>query len=76
MRDSITHEVHGLEAVIGSTDPKMVYHEFGTAKMPPRPVMGPAAFRNKDFILKVIGKAAMSGLVGGERIHPSLGYEE
>ena len=76
MRDTITHEVHGLEAVIGSTDPKMVYHEFGTSKMPPRPVMGPAAFRNKDFVLKVIGKAVMSGLVGGERIHPSLGYED
>lgn len=79
MRDAITHEVDGLEAVIGAKDTDagrlLVFHEFGTSKMPPRPVMGPAAFRNKDFILKVIGRAAVSGLVGGERIHPSLGYD-
>lgn len=79
MRDAITHEVNGLEAVIGAKDTDagkiLVYHEFGTAKMPPRPVMGPAAFRNKDFILKVIGRATVAGLVGGERIHPSLGYD-
>ncbi|QBJ80512.1 hypothetical protein [Aquitalea sp. USM4] len=76
MRDSIGHEVHGLEAIIGAKDPKMVYHEFGTSKIPPRPVMGPALFRNKDFILRTIGKAAVTGLVGGQRIHPGLGYED
>ena len=75
MRDSIKHEVDGLEAVIGSTDEKMAYHEFGTNRIPPRPVMGPAVFRNKEFIQKTIGQAAISGLFGGDRIHPSLGYD-
>lgn len=79
MRDSITHEVDGLEAVIGAKDTDagrlLVYHEFGTNKMPPRPVLGPAAFRNKDFVLKVIGQAAVSGLLGGSRIHQVLGYD-
>jgi HK97 gp10 family phage protein len=75
MRDSITHESHGLEAIIGSTDEKMAYHEFGTPKMPARPVMGPAVFRNKEYIRRLIGEAAISGLVGGSRIHASLGYD-
>lgn len=74
MRDSISHKTHGLEAVIGSTDPKMVYHEFGTAKMPARPVMGPAVFRNKEFIRRTIGTAAVEGIVGGRLIHAALGY--
>lgn len=76
MRDSFTHEVSGMEAIIGSTDPKMVFHEFGTAKMPPRPVLGPAVVHNGDFIKKIIGKAVVNGLVGGARIHPSLGYDD
>ncbi|MGE4824348.1 hypothetical protein [Yersinia enterocolitica] len=76
MRDSITHEVSGMEAVIGSTDQKMVFHEFGTAKMPPRPVLGTAVVHNGEFIKKIIGKAVVNGLVGGARIHPSLGYDD
>lgn len=79
MRDAITHEVDGLEAVIGARDTDagklLVYHEFGTDRMPPRPVLGPAAFNSREFILKVIGRAAVMGLVGGTRIHPSLGYD-
>ncbi|MDY7559965.1 hypothetical protein QN366_04815 [Pseudomonas sp. CCC3.2] len=75
MRDSITRKTHALEAVVGSTDPKMVYHEFGTPKIPPRPVLGPALLRNKEFIKKTIGHAAVSGLIGGKSIHSSLGYD-
>jgi HK97 gp10 family phage protein len=74
MRESISHQVSGLEAALGSTDPKMVYHEFGTSKMPPRPVFGPAAFRNKEKIKTIIGEAVVTGLIGGSPIHPSLGY--
>lgn len=74
MRDSFEHEVDGLEAVAGSKDPKIVYHEFGTPKMPPRPVFGPAWYRNKDYVLKLLGKHAVSGLIGGDSVHPSLGY--
>jgi HK97 gp10 family phage protein len=75
MRDSISHEMRGLEAIIGSKDPKMVYHEFGTPKMPARPVVGPALYANKEFIKKTIGHAAVSGLIGGQPIHASLGYD-
>lgn len=75
MRDSIEHQTHGLEAEIGSNNDKMVYHEFGTTKMPPRPVLGPAAFRNKEKIERLIGHAAVTGLIGDSVIHPSLRYD-
>ncbi len=76
MRASIKSEVKGLEAVIGSTDPKSVYHEFGTSKMPMRPFIGPAAFKNKKFIMETIGTAVVAGFYGkGQQIHESLGYD-
>lgn len=75
LRDSISHETHGLEAVIGSTDERMVFHEFGTSKMPARPVLGPAGFRNKRAIERIIGTALLTGFIGADQIHPSLGYD-
>lgn len=79
-RDSISHEAHGLEGAVGSTDDKMVFSEFGTVHEPARPVLGPAAFMNKDAIQRLIGAAAVTGLIGGkaggavEDIHKALGY--
>ena len=75
LRDSITHETEGFEAIIGSTSKIMEYQEFGTKNIPPRPVIGPAAFRNQKQIQGIIGVAAVSGLTGVDAIHPSLGYE-
>ncbi|WP_028534221.1 hypothetical protein [Paludibacterium yongneupense] len=79
MREAITHEVSGFEAAIGVKDDdagkKLIYHELGTSKMPAQPVLGPAAFRGKEFIIRTIGHAAVSGMIGGEQIHSSPGYE-
>ncbi|MBI1214127.1 MAG: hypothetical protein GC190_21910 [Alphaproteobacteria bacterium] len=75
MRASIEREVHGTEAIVGTKDPTLVFHEFGTAKMPARPVLGPAAVRSKDDVQKIIGAAMLSGLIGGAPVHPSLGYD-
>lgn len=75
LRDSLGHEVKGLEAVIGSTDERMVFHEFGTSRIPARPVLGPAAFHSKDIVQKLVGAAAMSGLIGRDQIHSALGYD-
>lgn len=75
LQDSISHEVQGLEAAIGSTDERMPYHEFGTSRIPARPVLGPAAFLNKDAIRKLVGAAAMAGLIGGDQVHAALGYD-
>lgn len=75
-RDSIEHAWVGpLEGVVGSTDPKMVFSEFGTPTEPARPVLGPAAYLNRDALRLLVGAAAMSGLVGTEQIHKALGYE-
>lgn len=75
LRDSITHETNGFEAIIGSTNPVMAYMEFGTPTVPARPVIGPAAYRNKERIRAIIGAAAISGYFAGASIHPDLGYD-
>lgn len=75
LRDSISHEATYNEAVIGSISPVMVYQEFGTTTIPPRPVLGPAVFRNKAKIQKIIGAAAVSGMFNGKPIHSLLGYD-
>lgn len=75
LRDSIERQVEGLEAVIGSKDDRMAFHEFGTSRMPARPVLGPAAFHNKDVLQKLVGAAVVSGLVGQDKIHEALGYD-
>jgi phage gpG-like protein len=65
MRNSIKSNVVDLDIYFGCTDPKSVYHEFGTSKMPMRPFIGPAAFTNIEFIRKTIGKASAAGLKSG-----------
>jgi HK97 gp10 family phage protein len=75
LRDSITSQVKGFEAVVGSKSQIAAWQEFGTSKMPMRPFIGPAAFTNKDNIRKMIGAAAISGFYSGKKIHESLGYD-
>ncbi len=75
LRDSITHEVRGLEAVIGSESDIAEYQECGTATIPPRPFIGPAAINSEQVILDVIGSATVVGLTSGRKVHSALGYE-
>jgi|GEM_PF-1039401 len=65
LRKSINHEVWGLEAAIGSEDPVMAYQELGTrdGHIPPRPVLGPAAFESRDAVQRILGNVAMSGVL-------------
>jgi phage gpG-like protein len=65
LRDSISHEIDGLEAVIGSDSDIMVYQELGTSRIPPRAVLGPAAIRNEKLILHTLGHAAVQGMLYG-----------
>lgn len=82
LANSLEHAVDfsRLEGGVGSTDERMVYHEFGTVNMPPRPVLGPALFRNRRAIEILVGGALTAGLMGASRhgpageVHPSLGY--
>jgi HK97 gp10 family phage protein len=75
LRNSITHEVGRGEAVVGSKSEIAEYQEFGTETIPPRPFIGPAAFRNQDKIQRILGAAIVEGLTGGQLIHESLGYD-
>lgn len=62
---SIDHTVSGFEAAIGSTSDIMVYQELGTDRIPPRPVLGPAAIRNHAKIAGILGAAAAEGILYG-----------
>jgi len=71
LQKSFRSELEGDETVIvGSTDPVMEYHEFGTSKMPPRPVLGPALLKNDERIRQILGVAMLDAIVSGQR----LGY--
>jgi HK97 gp10 family phage protein len=74
LQDSIVHEVGDWQATIGSLDPVMEFHEFGTSKMPPRPVLGPALIHNAKEVQKLIGNAAISVFVGGDALKNSHDY--
>lgn len=75
LRDSISHEAKGLEVAIGSTSDVMVYHEFGTSKMPPRPVLGTAAFSSKEKVIAILTRAAAIGIAGGQVLPPIIQIE-
>lgn len=72
LRDSIQHEVHMLEAIVGSKSPIAAYQEFGTDRIPPRPFIGPAAFENKEKIEGLLGAATVRGLSLGGSIPSGL----
>ena len=66
MRKNITHEIHGQEAVIGSPDEEAIYHEFGTSKMPPRPIFGPAVYKNLEKLHFMMGTEVVAGIIEGK----------
>lgn len=71
MRDSITHNADAHEAHVGSNNPKLKWHEFGSIKLggawggpnPPRPVLGVAMVRAEPAIKDAVGKVVMERLV-------------
>jgi phage gpG-like protein len=62
LRASIGHRIDGLEAQVGSDDPKAVWHEFGTSKMSARSFLGSAAIEKTGVILTVVGAAYAAAL--------------
>lgn len=58
LRETIHHEeVSDNVEVIGSPDLIMHYQEFGTDKIPPRPVLGPAALSTGEAVTETVGIA-------------------
>lgn len=72
---SIHHVIQGHEAAVGSDDDIMVYQELGTKvdgkqRIPPRPVLGPAAFESVPILKKIALDAVNSWLFGKPVIKP------
>lgn len=63
LHNSFSYDVRGIEMEVGSTDPVMKFHEWGTSRMPPRPVVGPVAFRSIDRIKQLAAAAVVAGLI-------------
>ncbi len=53
---------NGLQAYLTSKDPVMFWHEYGTAAMPPRPVIGPAMLEAGLVAQVALGKVAQEML--------------
>jgi phage gpG-like protein len=67
LRKSIGHTVEGRTVTIGSTDEVMVFHEYGTHKLPPRPVFESLAAENAEFIHRTAQKALAEAMSKGKR---------
>lgn len=62
MRDSIGCWSSPREFIVGSTSDVMLWQEFGTTTIPPRPVLGPAMMHTMPFAVKVLGRAVAATL--------------
>jgi phage gpG-like protein len=56
LRDSIERDVQHGVAFVGSNNPKALWHEFGTSRIPPRPFLEGAANAKHAEIGKLIGQ--------------------
>lgn len=64
LRDSISHEVGNRIAVVGSDDPVAIYQETGTSRIPPRPFLSTAAFREGAAAASTVGLAVANAVAG------------
>jgi phage gpG-like protein len=65
--NSIHHVADHKEACIGSDHDRAVWHELGTAKIPPRPFLEPALKEKTAKVLEIIGLHVVGKLSGTER---------
>ncbi len=56
LRDSYSATVENGTLIVGSSDPVAAYHEHGTARMPPRPVLAPIAAELAQPIVRELGQ--------------------
>lgn len=55
MIQSAGYTMHYESAIVGFEDPKMVWHEFGTSHVPPRPVIGGTIAKHGEEIAHKMG---------------------
>jgi len=68
MRDSISWNSDQHEGYVGTDNTKMVWQEFGTSRIPPRPVLGLAAAQNEGKVEKIVEREvarAITAALGG-----------
>lgn len=84
LRASIEWNANSHEGYVGSDNPKMVWHEWGTSRVPARPVLGGALEASRPEIEKMLGRIAACVAAGdleglkhrGERVCRRGGKEE
>ena len=57
LRNSITHEIKGKEARVGTPVSYAIFQELGTSKMAAQPYLNPALEMNKGNIRKIFADA-------------------
>jgi hypothetical protein len=62
LRTTIESDTEGLRVNVGTADPLMEYHEYGTNHIPPRPVLRPAAHENEGYFRERMGIAAEAAI--------------
>lgn len=65
LHDSVGAQTDGLHAVIGSSDPAAAPQEMGTANLPARPFLAPAAARMGEEAAHAIGAKLAAALRDG-----------
>jgi hypothetical protein len=74
LRASIEWNSHGNEGHVGSNNDKAVWHELGTAKIPPRSFLVGAAVRMEPKI-HIMAAKAVHAVMRGEGLHGSAMLE-
>lgn len=64
MRDSIEHQILGPTVSIGSNDDTLFWFELGTRNMPPRSVIGAAAWQQTPWLMAWCGVRLQTYLSG------------
>jgi hypothetical protein len=64
LRASIEWNSSGNEGHVGSDNDKAVWHELGTARIPPRSFLAGAAMAMEDKIHKMAARAVMAVMMG------------
>lgn len=64
MRLSISYRIEGLALTIGSPDQVAKFQEIGTARIPPRPFIGPALFEVQPLAGEKLARSVYDVLTG------------
>lgn len=65
LKASIERNNDAHEAYVGSNNPKAVWHELGTSRIPPRSSLGGAARHKEPAVVRILGEGAIKGLLKG-----------